>query len=248
MNFNNYQQNEITQKIEINETESKCKNSNFEIENLKIKETIIDVIQNLIIRPENDFKINIIQILLDIIPITPTYLISKKILPIIIEFSMDSDKLVKLLSLKALGKITLMIEDNNDFQKIETQFEQFLTISEINEKDIDIKYETLKILIKIVPKVKQLFREKFIFKKFYHITLENNTNPNEDDKKKIIALLIKYYKALNGCLSTRENIKRFIIPGLDYLIKDIDCMNDIDITQSIKNMLKDIELVTKKNI
>jgi hypothetical protein len=177
-----------------------------------------------------------------LITVVDTTTLMQRILPCVTTLSTDEEGTVQLTALKALSTIILNVDREGDFDKLTAQFDHFF---QQHEKHPEVYHETLRILARIIPKVEPYFRDQFALKKLVEIGRENNTAQDDEERKTVALLLFDCYRALNGCLLTRDAIQNYILGGLEMLDADCEMFNDNSMRNSVRGMLKDLRNAVK---
>jgi len=86
--------------------------------------------------------------------------------------------------------------------------------------------------------VEPYFRDQFALKKLNQIGKDNNSVTDLEDRRTVAMLLFDCYRALNGCLLTRDSISNYILPGLEMLEQDCEVLNDNSIKNSVNSCSK----------
>ena len=57
-----------------------------------------------------------------------------------------------------------------------------------------------------------------ILMKLYQVGKDNNETTNTQDRQRVAQLLFDAYRALNGCLLSKNQITKFIYPGMNIIL------------------------------
>jgi hypothetical protein len=182
---------------------------------------------------------SILGSLVNVVDITT---LMQRVLPCVSTLVTDNENVVQLEALRALGTMTLNIDRDEDFDLVAAQYDQFF---ENREKNPEAYHQLLTIFAKIIPKVEPYFRDNYALKKLGEAGKVNNETEDKDERKAITQLLFECYRALNGCLLTREAIQSHILGGLEMLEVDAEAVNDTAIRNSVRGMLKDLRNAVK---
>lgn len=177
-----------------------------------------------------------------LITVVDTGTLMQHIMPCIATLSSDVDVAVQLAALRALGTMTLNVDREVDFDRLAAQYEHFFLQRTTNPEAFR---EALRIMARIIPKVEAYFRDQFALRKLVQIGRDNNVNEKLEDRKTVTLLLFDCYRALNGCLLTRDAIQTYILVGLEMLDADCEVLNDNSVRNSVRGMLKDLKNAVK---
>jgi hypothetical protein len=197
-------------------------------------EQILTVLWNLCVHPSKSVRLIVVNLFNVLMNVLDSATIANRLLAALSTMSTDPEKNVRLSAIHGLGVLATNISENSDFDKLSMQFENFF-----NSPERDIFYESLKTYSHIIPKVEKYYRDQYILKKLVKIGSENNLNANQEDRRKVAQLLFDCYRALNGCVLSKESVQKYILNGLEMLERDCDLLND-STRKHVSDMIRDL--------
>jgi hypothetical protein len=200
-----------------------------------LTEQLLSVLWNLCVHPSKSVRevvVNLFNVLMEVLDAST---ISTRVMKALVTLSADPERTIRLAAINGLGKLATNITAPADFDKLSVQFDNFFS-----NRDPEIKHEALKIFSHIIPQVEAYFRDQYILQKLTKIGTENNLNPDQEDRKKTALLLFDCYRALNGCVLTRDAVSKYIIGALEMLEKDAELLGG-STHKTISDMIRDLK-------
>lgn len=201
----------------------------------ELMDHVLSVLWNLCVHPAKTVRqivVNLFSVLMDALD---SNTISTRLMKALVTMSTDPERNVRISAIQGLGRLALNISAQGDLDRLGLQFDNFFA-----SPDYEIRYEALKIYSQIIPKVETYFRDQYILKKLVKVGSENNLKSDQSDRKRTALLLFDCYRALNGCVLTRDAVSKYIIGGLEMLERDCHLLND-STHKTVNDMIRDMK-------
>eukprot|EP01133_Synstelium_polycarpum_P015454 gene15454-18335_t len=179
------------------------------------KKDVGDTLCNLATNPSNQVRSCILNLFKVIIPLFTPQQISSSIVPKLISLSTDPDRDVRFVCIGALTIALSQISDDSTLEKIAIAIEKIL-----DDKNHRIEGEFVKSMTKIIPTVKQRFRDSFILPKIAEYARRNNNNPSPDHRKEMSQILFDAVRAFISVTLSKDLLQEQIHPTLKLLLND----------------------------
>lgn len=201
----------------------------------ELKDQVLTVLWNLCVHPTRTVRLIVVNLFSVLMDVLDSNAISTRVLKSLITMSTDPERSVRISALQGLGRLALYLSANADFDRLGLQFDNFFV-----SPDAEIRYEALKIYSQIIPKVETYFRDQYILKRLVKVGTENNLKSDQDDRKRTALLLFDCYRALNGCVLTRDAVSKYIVVGLELLERDGHLLSD-SVHKTVNDMIRDMK-------